>query len=247
MRQSIDDLRQLIEKRCGNSELTIEESKRIVDSLSSHEQIIALIQNTISNKNHLERIASRSYTHSNGFDKFVLLTSDNPQYKLRLHIWWPDVETSFDEHIHNHSWNFSSAVITGALRFFAYDSQNGEIIVNRYECGFPEDLSKGQEIDRSDIGYRMRYIGNTSLSQSFSVTLAAGSSYSLFHNTLHKVANSVDALTSTIVLHGDFLRNTSDLYSNQGESEPKSTNAKKFTPSEVVKKFEKYLHHLQRS
>jgi len=244
----IKNLRQLgefIESHFINNQSSIEKSREIVTALNTKEQIVHLIKKILTDKEYLQKIASRSYAHSNGFDKFVLLISDKPQYKLRLHVWWEDKAFLTPEHIHNHSWDFSSALITGAFRFQEYQVKDDGFEVYHYECGFPKEIEKGQEIQNSDMGYRMRYLGISTLSNIFDTTLSAGSSYSLSQDVLHQITNIPGEITSTIVLHGQFLRSSSDLFSCQAINKSESITVHKFEVTELISKFEKYLSFLE--
>lgn len=63
-----------------------------------------------------DEIADRSYWHPNGFIKLVL--DERPRWgQVRLHIW---PETSDDDDVHSHAWNYASVVIGGALGDVGY-------------------------------------------------------------------------------------------------------------------------------
>jgi hypothetical protein len=245
MIKSFKQLEYFIKAYMVNDELSVEKSREIVNVLNTKEQIAHLIKAILVDTEYLQKVASRSYTHSNGFDKFVLMTSDKPQYKLRLHIWWKDKDFLPQEHIHNHSWNFSSALITGAFRFQTYQVENNGFEVYHYECGFPKEVEKGQEVQNSDMSYRMQYLGTSILNNVFDTTLSAGNSYSLSHNVLHRITSIPGQVTSTLVLHSQFIRSTSDLFSCQPISNPEEVTVCKFKMAELIDKFEQYISFLE--
>ncbi len=70
----------------------------------------------------LVHLASRSYEHTFGFSKLVLMEKPGA-YKVRLHA-WPQGGRESD--IHDHRWNFGSRVLRGGYRFEEYVIRPGE-------------------------------------------------------------------------------------------------------------------------
>lgn len=76
-----------------------------------------IIREILDSSQGLEDIARRSYTHSNGFDKITLISNGKPEFKLRLHIWWPRGRSEQNtELIHNHRWFFTSTTLCGSVQ-----------------------------------------------------------------------------------------------------------------------------------
>jgi hypothetical protein len=76
-----------------------------------------VIDNLIGSQTELDKVASRSYYHNNGFFK-VLLIDKRPKYSIRLHIW---PEYPFQEcDIHNHPWDMSGLVLNGLYEWLMY-------------------------------------------------------------------------------------------------------------------------------
>ena len=94
-----------------------EEQRETVIRLGQPDLFTSLIETILSDQALLHKVASRSYIHENKFDKIVLMSSSNPDYKLRLHVWWPSPEAPHTETIHNHQWTLSSIVLVGALHW----------------------------------------------------------------------------------------------------------------------------------
>src|SRR5690348_12511658 len=63
----------------------------------------------------LTHVAEHTIEHVNGFDRITLVDA-LPRCRLRLHIWWPE-RRGTPEDIHNHAWDFGSALLCGQLRF----------------------------------------------------------------------------------------------------------------------------------
>ncbi len=164
MYSTLDELHALISERLHNSFSPIRDMRILVDDLSIPGRIQVLINAILSNEVQLREIASKSYTHNNGFDKITLLTSAHPSYTLRLHIWWPDQFLTNSEHIHNHSWDFSSSLLTGAYYFQTFEVSDMGDQLYHYRCGFPV---KG-------MGYKMDYLGISRVSQRFDCVMLAG-------------------------------------------------------------------------
>src|SRR5450631_656492 len=90
------------------------ESRQIVQQIGTATILLRVLGTLLANEEQIRQVASMSYRHRNGFDMFVLWKSAQPEYKLRLHIWWPEYSHIKQrmEAIHNHSWDFSSTVLT---------------------------------------------------------------------------------------------------------------------------------------
>lgn len=116
--------------------------------------IICLLKEILANDELAEKIAKRSYSHTLGFDKIVLMDlskdidSNLPKTQLRLHIWEPDnLSVPIVESLHEHSFDFISYVLTGKLenQVFVIDEMNQELnellgkIKDIYRNASPED------------------------------------------------------------------------------------------------------------
>lgn len=242
---NLDQLKELIKDNLQSEEPSVALMQSIVSMLGTNKQISILLRALLEDIPKLHQVAARSYTHKNGFDKIVLLVSEQPQYKLRLHIWWPDYATENLEHIHDHSWNFSSAIITGAFRFQTYQMSEMGFDLYHYKCEFPKLIKKGDELRNSDLGYRMRYLGVSKLVNTFDSFMLAGNSYSLSKDVLHRITNIPEKLTSTILLHGAFLESSSNLFSTRSIDDVEHVSVDKFEVSKLIHKIEKYLAALE--
>lgn len=231
----------LIKSYAETEELTAKASREIVVELSVKASITSLIREILSNRGWLQKIANRSYTHNNGFDKFVLLSSEKPPFKLRLHIWWNDGSLVCKENIHDHSWDFCSALVSGTMRFQIFQPDDAGTDFFHYDCGFPKTIRTGQEIRMSDSGYKFNFLGKAKLTCVFDTNLSTGNAYFLSHDLLHRVMKTPGATTSTIMLHGKFLRKNSNLYVRDTINDADYSTVSKFRVDEVVEKLENYL------
>ncbi len=142
----------------------------------------------------LQTIARRSYLHPNGFDKIVLIDSQRPAYKLRLHVWLPSEEQKAiaPEDVHNHRWDFCSHVLMGSLDWEEYVlTDSGE---PRYQYHY---RSPGN----SDA-FSLESVGTVRTQRVFETTLPAGLSYRLQHGVLHRVTGCATGPSITAFLQG---------------------------------------------
>ncbi|MGM1064141.1 hypothetical protein [Saccharothrix sp. Mg75] len=138
-----------------------------------------------------EEVPDQAYRHPNGFLKIVLLA--DPQFQLRLHVWRPAPEyPAAAENVHNHRWDFASAVLAGGYRFqeFAHDARGAD---------FRGYLYHGHDRGRT---YAMSPTGEARLRCTFDAELRSGSSYLLTSDVLHRVVGPVDRTTVSLVLQG---------------------------------------------
>lgn len=84
---------------------------KALNLLSKKDFLIQIIDQVLLKKKILNQIAIRSYNHPNGFYKILLFSE--PDYKLRLHIWYPSKGRQQIENIHYHRWEFYSKIILG--------------------------------------------------------------------------------------------------------------------------------------
>ncbi|MBX9685626.1 MAG: hypothetical protein K2X27_02925 [Candidatus Obscuribacterales bacterium] len=107
------------------------EQSRLLAPILSRQSAVSLIDCVLADKEALLRIAARSYTHTLGFRKIVLLDQDYrlPDgskgfgYQLRLHLWEPDCKEAVPllEAMHEHAFDFTSVMLTGAMENQCYE------------------------------------------------------------------------------------------------------------------------------
>ena len=148
-------------------------------AILGRESAARLLREILEDRQVLESVAHESYTHGNGFDKITLISSDSPEFKLRLHAWWLKEEYSESkELIHNHRWFFTSSILRGAahVEIFEDDGQ-GELM-------WRHDYSPRDDADEK---YQLQPAGVGRLTSNLTLKLTPGSVYSMSGDALHRV------------------------------------------------------------
>jgi hypothetical protein len=169
-----------------------------------------------------------SYHHRNGFDRIVLVKSEEPAYKLRLHLWWPEYTEQHIEAIHNHAWNFSSVVLTGAFQFQSYTlspHEKGRQMYH-YRAGTDSSLTFQEKVNIACV---------------YDAMIQAGCSYCFDHTVPHRVINAPNTVTSTLILQGPNQKTYSDVFTEQPFGEQSRTAIPKLTGEELTTKLQRYL------
>jgi hypothetical protein len=147
---------------------------RILDAGSASR----IIGDILADEGLLAETAARSYAHSNGFDKITLLSNRAPEFKLRLHAWWPrQGGGESPEFVHDHRWHFRSTVLRGSAHVEFFIEKPGGLPVFRHEY-VPRDASER---------YGLKVVGPTFLASYMMVRLAPGSTYTMGPDALHRV------------------------------------------------------------
>lgn len=144
-----------------------------LNDLFTKEVLIHLLQEIVEDPESLARIARRSYAHSLGFNKIILIEDWKQHffeenvppgkhgYDIRLHIWWPkraqEKSIATAESKHEHKWDFTSRIITGGFenhRYLIRNLINEELaIFLKFEAAmrvFPKEKVK-EICDRIDM------------------------------------------------------------------------------------------------
>lgn len=197
-----------------------------------------LVGRVLSDAGALERIAGRSYAHSNGFDRITLL--DWPgTVRVRLHVWWP-VHEPPSERIHNHAWNFWSRVICGGLTTRLYSTRESPDASQRL-------IHLGPPPDGAPYGYTYAPGAPVEVHEQTKLRLAAGTTYHLDHRVLHRVHPNFANATGpcvTVIAHGPLVRNASDIVVPIGEVIPESRTPKTFGVEVLTGRLERLLRAL---
>lgn len=153
---------------------------------------------------------SDSYTHDNGFDKIVLFEDQTTKMKMRLHIWHEHVATEPRprQNVHNHRWDFASAVLIGSVEHVAYrfatDGETGESFYHyRY-------YARG-----SKEHYDLESLGASHLIFLERLEVHAGEVYSVDNDILHRVDVGPGAAATLVITHENVSWVTNDLLSER--------------------------------
>lgn len=177
---------------------------------------------------------SDSYAHDNGFDKIVLFQDSDTRMKLRLHIWHPLVIPNTKrprQNVHNHRWDFSSAVLIGfadnVSYRFAKPGEDGEDFFHyRY-------YARGSK-EHYDVEER----GKTKLVEIATERVRQGDIYSVHNELLHRVDTPDNQMVATLIItHENVGWVTNDLLSERSIGFERATlPSPAMTRDEIVEK-----------
>ena len=189
-----------------------------------------MLRGVLEDSTWLTNVASNSFRHVLGFDKFVLI-SLRPLGQLRLHVWWPD-EQRVREDVHDHRFDFYSFVLTGTMRVRLYRSDpEGPLSVRRFEeTAIPHEQR-----------WRFTESGLDRLKPDLVADYAAGTFYRLGADALHRV-ETPKGLVVSVVLEMDSIRHTSSVYVPASSLAPHPLPQQRFTADDVEAKLQRLLH-----
>lgn len=159
----------------------------LVREYGERDTLTGLLGEILRDEDHLSsEVSRRSYRHPLGFTKYVLL-SGLPAYQVRLHVWWPE-NTYQAEHVHNHRFWFTSMVVLGSLNFEVYE-------IDWQGVGMSTFI---ESREASTLAWRFSRGDDTAAALRLSGMFAAGSSYVLRPEVLHRVGATAGQLTATL-------------------------------------------------
>jgi hypothetical protein len=191
MLSNLDDVEVWLKDRFAGVSLKEGQREEALRILGWRPQLKLILESSLNDKTRLEQMAQQSYRHPNSFDKLILIDSKEVGFKLRMHIWRSSDESHHSEHIHNHAWDFSSILLTGAYNFQMFSRSEEGSNMFHYK---PAPLSTGEQ------GHKLVFQGVIKACRIFSGELVAGCCYSIPHTLLHRVVNSRNRVTSTLLL-----------------------------------------------
>lgn len=205
-----------------------------IDRIGDTQKLVHLIDAILNDDDHIARCASLSYEHSNGFDKIVLVSSESNAYKLRLHVWWTDIEP-ITENAHNHRWNFATKIVLGGYAFeeFEATSTDGDYFEYRYFSPEGKDT------------YPMEFIGKRDLFTVRKGFLVAGTSYALHHEVIHRITNERKTVTASLLCQGAVDKSSTRVFAPKLIPGSEKMSSKHFTKSELQKKLSDFVLLLQ--
>ena len=178
----------------------------------------------------LAETAARSYAHTNGFDKFTLLSNREPEFKLRLHAWWPNGSNrQSGEFIHNHRWFFQSTTLRGSVHVETFTQRDGGEPMYRHEYQ-PRDAAKET--------YGLSVVGRSSLASDLMFTLAPGSTYTMGPDLLHRVIRAGDAATIALFVRWATTQPTASVFAESPILDEGILSVPSFTCDELRSKLE---------
>jgi hypothetical protein len=175
-----------------------------LSELSSREVFSKLLDSLASDDRWLVEVDSRSYFHANNFAKIVLLSGAEANWKLRLHIWWPqpDKPPGEPEDIHSHRWDFTTSLLAGEYLATEY-----AVVPNGLEHYQYEYTPAG-----ASSSFKLKSCGQASLVPVFEARLPQGTVYHITHELLHRVSSTSQSVTATLMIQGPALSKTTKVF-----------------------------------
>lgn len=230
---SLDRLRGLIAGLPNDGGRPIVDSNlSVIARLGRLEGVLGLLEQILDAEDFLAEIAGRSYRHVNHFDKIVLVDSErSSDYRLTLHLWDPPyTERELNEElIHDHRFSFWSTILAGTLRSESFSRLPGGLRFRQYRY-VPERRTRTNFY---------KFVGDATLGSSGITKKAAGSSYYLSYETIHRVQLPQDEMTCTLVLRGPRERSHSNIFNTSYPEADVLTTNRVFSPSELATKLSK--------
>jgi hypothetical protein len=207
---------------------------QVVCALSKRPRLEPLLHAMMEDPSALAESARLSYQHTNGFSKIVLVAGTAKAFKLRLHLWWPGVETP-SEHLHDHRWDFGVVLLAGSYRCqeFVLAAEGDERYFYRYYS--PEGT----------LSFRRQAVGKAKTRCVFDATFGAGTTYVLSHRVIHRVISRRSELAASLFLQGPVVQPcTTVLFDRQLGSEAEEQVAVPgFTPQTLAEELTRFLAH----
>jgi hypothetical protein len=203
-----------------------------LSDLVNQQFVSTLLEAALKDDDCLRLIASRSYSHYNNFDKIVLMSSVEPRYDLRLHVWWPEPKKRVTENIHNHKWDFSSVLLKGSYSFEVYE-----------ESATGREMYEYSYVTRSGSdSYQMPFLRRANLELVSEGCMSAGDSYSLPHNIMHRVICDHSTTTVSLVIRGRTKKDSASVFIYEPTEIEQLIDSPAFSVSTISKKFDRLLN-----
>jgi hypothetical protein len=159
----------------------------LVAALAAEDHLNRILTSLLSEPELIAAAAGASYAHDNGFDK-ILLASTRTGWKLRLNVWWPD-RGEHTENIHDHRWDFASAVLVGRCRADYFQPADDGTVLHGYLY-----------TRRGDSSYGHEYVGVRRVTRVLSGWMGAGDSYLLHRSLMHRIVTDRRRMAATVML-----------------------------------------------
>lgn len=227
----------LLERR-EKQKAVVDELQRLVQPANLSSMFDEFVENTLHSIHH----HADSYIHDNGFDKIVLFQDLKTKMKLRLHLWHPLVIQKMKrlrQNVHNHRWDFSSAILLGraeniSYRFAEMEEDGEEFFHYRYYARGSKEC------------YDVEELGKTKLVCTKIERVSTGDIYSVDNETLHRVDTPENQPVATLIIaHENMSWVTNDLLSERCLGFNRVTlSSPAMTRQEIVGKVENLRYHI---
>lgn len=172
----------------------------------------------------LDWVRQHSYQHANGFSKIVL-GQNTDGARLRLHLW--QKRTSGQSDIHDHFWDYCSAVLFGSgLQHRSYKVITGGSVsfythhklIPGSNGNFTLTPSFASGLDLMELNRQNYEPGDVSVHD---------------HKTLHSFEQTLDAPAATLVLHGPKVSKENSVYRKAHKPMESNGQVKPFTQAQL--------------
>jgi hypothetical protein len=206
-----------------------------LEQLAAPDAFSELIDLITAETEIIDAAATRSYEHPNGFDRICLHNEAN-EGELRVHIWWHN--TSSDETIHNHAWDFRSVTVLGNLRFQIFAESEAGNEFYRYRSGPSPSRKPGE--------YVFQYSGPARLTTVFEGSSHPGSAYWFRGTAFHRVLapRETSKPTVTLVRSGPIYRDHSEVMLPAGVRMPPARSLQLFRGAEIIERLRALKSHI---
>lgn len=237
MSQYLQEVKHALSRVSAGGPLSVESylDHRLTEILNA-ETASCIVKEIIGDERALTEVASRSYTHSNGFDKITLLSSRAPEFKLRLHAWWPKEQgRASAEFVHDHRWFFRSTTLRGSAHVEIFTERDGGVPVFRHEY-VPRDEASER--------YGLKVAGTTSLTSDLMMRLAPGSTYAMGPDALHRVIWVGEEISLTMFVRWDSIRPAASVFAETEIVDEQMLSVPSFTNDQLRSKLLAVLSEL---
>lgn len=196
------------------------------------------IHAVLENHELCTRLASESYLHPNGFEKYGLVPLSDFDCRIRLHVWRPENKQRYDDaNYHSHVRDFASIVLMGQLSDslcteVSHSSEEGTISLLKYQV---HDRPIGGQ-------YIFEELGAASLAVRAQRLLRPRQAYSLPYSQVHKTVIIGDNTTMTIFVQGPERSPQSLVYSATGYQSDKDAGTGSLTIDSYRSALNQALH-----
>ncbi|MFG3162320.1 hypothetical protein ACGFY8_20925 [Streptomyces sp. NPDC048232] len=192
--------------------------------------LTAHVRSALGSSKEIRRMSEKSQVHPNAFDK-VTLFQTSLGVKLVLHRWLA-ADDAADDSIHNHRWDFCSAVLGGMLLCEEYvERPDGTVRAYAHEYRSPGDTAE----------YSLTSLGGSRVALVGRITHGVGAVYHQAHDVLHRArVSSSGALT--LIVQGPVLADSTAVHSSS--LRPAAHRVLRREPGEVAHALTDLLHTL---
>jgi len=159
-----------------------------------------MIREALGSNEAIDKIASQSYLHRNGFSKITIKNSNGEKH--RLHVY--KVGAKAELNIHNHRWDFQSTILCGRLPMYLYEVIEGNT----------HHLHIYRRIDGT---YTITFVKKVGIIESPLIEYVAGQMYEMPNNLHHRIG-LVRELTITHMVTRKTDQDTCDLINIENKS-----------------------------